>query len=69
LKDIVIGAPYENDGRGAIYFYKAEKKFSSYVQRISGGEISKTLAGFGCSISLAVDVDDNTTPGLFSVCQ
>lgn len=64
FSDIVVGAPYEEGGRGAIYIYKAEAKLDHYVQRVLASSISKSLYGFGCSISLPMDIDQNETPGL-----
>ncbi|KAI5642733.1 FG-GAP repeat domain-containing protein [Phthorimaea operculella] len=55
--DIAVGAPYENDGVGAVYIYKgsAEGLSKKYLQRIVAAEAK----GFGISISKGVDYDSN----------
>ncbi|XP_029639827.1 integrin alpha-9 [Octopus sinensis] len=59
-KDVVIGAPFEDDNIGCIYIYNGGKEglANDTVQRICGGTF-KTLLGFGWSISKSVDVDKN----------
>ncbi|KAL4222885.1 hypothetical protein ACF0H5_018925 [Mactra antiquata] len=66
-KDVAIGAPYENDGTGAIYIYHGigncncsmEDKFS---QRIEGSQVFNSVKSFGWSIYGDEDVDDNSYP-------
>ncbi|XP_045768138.1 integrin alpha-9-like isoform X1 [Maniola jurtina] len=57
FNDIAIGAPWEDEGKGAVYIYRGGKKGlnKQYDQRIVVAE-SKT---FGYSISKGVDMDDN----------
>jgi hypothetical protein len=74
IADIVVGAPYETEDRGAIYIFKVahEKKAAmkmSLVQKVSAQDVSWTipLYGFGVSISHPVDIDGNGTPGMKNV--
>lgn len=55
--EVAIGAPFEDDGRGAVYIYKgcAEGLKSAYIQRI----VQEKSSGFGYSISKGVDIDNN----------
>uniref|UniRef100_A0A8C4PV90 Integrin subunit alpha 4 n=1 Tax=Equus asinus asinus TaxID=83772 RepID=A0A8C4PV90_EQUAS len=61
FEDIAIGAPQEDDLRGAIYIYngRAEGISSAFSQRIEGLQISKSLSMFGQSISGQIDADNN----------
>ncbi|XP_053407448.1 integrin alpha-4-like [Mercenaria mercenaria] len=67
--DVAIGAPYEDDGTGAIYIYpgvgqcgcKMEDKFS---QRIAGSDLDVGIRTFGWSIYGNEDIDDNSFPDL-----
>uniref|UniRef100_A0A7N5KEX1 Integrin subunit alpha 4 n=1 Tax=Ailuropoda melanoleuca TaxID=9646 RepID=A0A7N5KEX1_AILME len=61
FEDVAIGAPQEDDLRGAIYIYngRADGISSSFSQRIEGLQISKSLSMFGQSISGQIDADNN----------
>ncbi|XP_047628967.1 integrin alpha-4 isoform X1 [Phacochoerus africanus] len=61
FEDVAIGAPQEDDLRGAIYIYngRAEGISSAFSQRIEGLQISKSLSMFGQSISGQIDADNN----------
>lgn len=61
FSDIAIGAPWENDGRGAVYVYKgcAKGLNTENVQRIQ----PEGTGGFGWSIAKGVDVDKNNCTG------
>ncbi|XP_053373230.1 integrin alpha-4-like isoform X2 [Mercenaria mercenaria] len=69
FNDVAIGAPYEDDGTGAIYIYpgvgqcgcKMEDKFS---QRIAGSDLDVGIRTFGWSIYGNEDIDDNSFPDL-----
>ncbi|XP_025017396.1 integrin alpha-9 isoform X2 [Tetranychus urticae] len=66
-KDIVIGAPYEDDDCGSIYIYHGSKVGLSglYSQKISCSDFpSYNLKGFGFSIAAGVDIDGNKYPDL-----
>ncbi|XP_062908128.1 integrin alpha-4 [Mobula hypostoma] len=62
--DIAIGAPQEDNQRGAIYIYNGRETGISltFSQKILGRQISNELRAFGCSISGGIDVDDNGYP-------
>ncbi|KAG8232052.1 hypothetical protein J437_LFUL012003 [Ladona fulva] len=59
--DIAVGAPYEEDGSGAIYIYHGKHNGlnSKYSQRISAQQIDSAIKGFGISISKGLDIDSN----------
>ncbi|KAK6638572.1 hypothetical protein RUM43_006839 [Polyplax serrata] len=59
--DIIVGAPYENEQRGAIYIFRGFPLGleTIYSQRIVAESLDPQLRGFGISISTAVDVDGN----------
>lgn len=61
FEDIAIGAPQEDDLRGAVYIYngRVDGISSTYSQRIEGRQISKSLRMFGQSISGQIDADNN----------
>ncbi|KAL6077484.1 hypothetical protein STEG23_032286 [Scotinomys teguina] len=61
FEDIAIGAPQEDDLRGAIYIYngRADGISSTYSQRIEGLQVSESLRMFGQSISGQIDADNN----------
>ncbi|XP_012506592.1 PREDICTED: integrin alpha-4 [Propithecus coquereli] len=61
FEDVAIGAPQEDDLRGAIYIYngRVDGISSTFSQRIEGLEISKSLSMFGQSISGQIDADNN----------
>ncbi|XP_037083703.1 integrin alpha-PS3-like [Pollicipes pollicipes] len=59
--DIAVGAPYEEDQRGAIYIYLggASGLSPTHSQKILASELSGALRGFGVSISHGADMDGN----------
>lgn len=62
--DVAIGAPQEDDLRGAIYIYNGRKSgiSSSFSQRITGSISGGGLSMFGQSVSGGIDVDGNGYP-------
>lgn len=56
FEDVAIGAPYEGDGRGAVYIYHGGPDELKSPQKIEAPEVTK---GFGFSISKAIDIDNN----------
>ena len=63
FQDIAIAAPYEDEGRGAVYIFRGGSVFvTEPTQRIAAGDISDNLRGFGFSISRGVDLDGNAMP-------
>ncbi|XP_047578288.1 integrin alpha-4 [Lutra lutra] len=61
FEDVAIGAPQEDDLRGAIYIYngRADGISPVFSQRIEGLQISDSLSMFGQSISGQIDADNN----------
>ncbi|XP_048201099.1 integrin alpha-4 [Perognathus longimembris pacificus] len=59
--DVAVGAPQEDDLRGAIYIYNGREDgiSSTFSQRIEGLQISESLRMFGQSISGQIDADNN----------
>ncbi|XP_072167431.1 integrin alpha-6-like [Diadema setosum] len=74
MQDIAIGAPYENDGRGAVYIYLGDATtviLQPEAQKITPSDLPMGLNGypfpnatFGYSISGGVDLDGNGFPEL-----
>ncbi|KAI4881006.1 hypothetical protein NFI96_019659 [Prochilodus magdalenae] len=62
--DVAIGAPQEEDLRGAIYIYNGRKSgiASRFSQRITGSMLGSSLSMFGQSVSGGIDVDGNGYP-------
>ncbi|XP_006864071.1 PREDICTED: integrin alpha-4 [Chrysochloris asiatica] len=61
FEDVAIGAPQEDDLRGAIYIYNGRVNgiSTAFSQRIEGLQISDSLSMFGQSISGQIDADNN----------
>ncbi|XP_017263420.1 integrin alpha-1 [Kryptolebias marmoratus] len=59
LNDVVIGAPFENDHRGAVYIYHGEKKTlkRKFVQHIPAGGDGEKMKFFGQSIHGVMDLN------------
>ncbi|KAM9342286.1 integrin alpha-4 [Pholidichthys leucotaenia] len=59
--DVAVGAPHEDDLRGAVYIYNGRKEGISPTpsQRITGSTLGRNLRMFGQSLSSGIDVDDN----------
>ncbi|KAM7383419.1 hypothetical protein PAMP_003075 [Pampus punctatissimus] len=57
--DLLVGAPLEDEHRGAIYVYHGDSIYinHNYKQRISGSSISPSLQYFGRSLSARLDLD------------
>ncbi|XP_023245355.1 integrin alpha-4 [Copidosoma floridanum] len=68
FQDVAVGAPYEDDGRGAIYIYSGSgdrELFLKPSQRIVAKDLSLALWGFGHSLSEpARDVNGDGYPDL-----
>ncbi|XP_046557298.1 integrin alpha-3-like [Haliotis rubra] len=66
--DVAVGAPYEDEGRGAVYIYHGGEGGvnAEAMQRIGGRDINdtETVASFGWSISKPADVDGNNYPDI-----
>jgi hypothetical protein len=65
ILDIAVGAPYEDDSRGAVYIYHGRKTGinTKFAQRITAREINLLIRGFGISISKGTDIDGNFYTG------
>lgn len=59
LNDVAIGAPFENDHRGAVYIYHGDKKSlkETFVQRIPAGGDGEKVKFFGQSIHGVMDLN------------
>uniref|UniRef100_A0A8K9XKT4 Integrin alpha 4 n=1 Tax=Oncorhynchus mykiss TaxID=8022 RepID=A0A8K9XKT4_ONCMY len=59
--DVAVGAPQEEELRGAIYIYNGRKTGISqtFSQRITGSVLGNELKMFGQSVSGGIDVDEN----------
>ncbi|XP_013861959.1 integrin alpha-1 isoform X2 [Austrofundulus limnaeus] len=57
--DVVIGAPFENDHRGAVYIYHGDKKSlkKQFVQHIPAGGDGEKMKFFGQSIHGVMDLN------------
>ncbi|XP_052004536.1 integrin alpha-4-like [Xyrauchen texanus] len=62
--DVAIGAPQEDDLRGAIYIYNGRRSgiAQSFSQRITGSVLGNSFKMFGQSVSGGVDIDSNNYP-------
>lgn len=59
--DVAVGAPHEDELRGAVYIYNGREDGISPApsQRITGASLGRDLFMFGQSLSSGVDFDDN----------
>ncbi|KAF0026710.1 hypothetical protein F2P81_021447 [Scophthalmus maximus] len=59
--DVAVGAPQEDDLKGAVYIYNGRKDgiSPSPSQRITGSTLGRDLRMFGQSLSSGIDIDDN----------
>ncbi|XP_075687769.1 integrin alpha-D-like [Rhinoderma darwinii] len=64
--DLAIGAPCEDKGRGAVYIFPGQDGGfrTSYIQRIPGQQVSKTIMHFGRSVTGNLDMTGNNLPDL-----
>ncbi|XP_052248842.1 integrin alpha-PS3-like [Dreissena polymorpha] len=66
FNDVAIGAPFEDDLRGAVYIYNGYKGglWPAYSQRILASTLpnGQTLRGLGVSIARAVDLNADNVP-------
>ncbi|KAM4527247.1 integrin alpha-1 isoform 2-T2 [Odontesthes bonariensis] len=61
LNDVAIGAPFENDHRGAVYVYHGDKTSlkEKFVQRIPAGGDGDKVKFFGQSIHGVMDLNED----------
>ncbi|KAM4561430.1 integrin alpha-4 [Fundulus diaphanus] len=59
--DVAVGAPQEDDLKGAVYIYNGRKEgiSPSPSQRITGSSLGRDLRMFGQSLNSGIDIDDN----------
>ncbi|KAM8856227.1 integrin alpha-4 isoform 2-T5 [Spinachia spinachia] len=59
--DVAIGAPQEDDLKGAVYIFNGREEGISPTpsQRITGSTLGRDLRMFGQSLSSGIDIDDN----------
>nr|XP_046259995.1 integrin alpha-4 [Scatophagus argus] len=59
--DVAIGAPQEDDLKGAVYIYNGRREGISQTpsQRITGSTLGRDLKMFGQSLSSGIDIDNN----------
>ncbi|XP_076602974.1 integrin alpha-4 [Chaetodon auriga] len=59
--DVAVGAPQEDDLKGAVYIYNGRREGISPTpsQRISGSSLGRDLRMFGQSLSSGIDIDNN----------
>ncbi|XP_061185815.1 integrin alpha-4-like [Saccostrea echinata] len=63
FNDLVVGAPYEDDNKGAIYIFNggSPQIDATFSQQILASKLNTDLRGFGFSLSKSTtDVDSNT---------
>ncbi|XP_068247152.1 integrin alpha-PS3-like isoform X2 [Palaemon carinicauda] len=67
-EDIAVGAPWEVEGKGAVYIYlgSSDGLWKKFAQRLVPEDFPQhlNLRGFGMSISRATDIDGNSYPDL-----
>ncbi|KAM9347864.1 integrin alpha-4 [Symphorus nematophorus] len=59
--DVAVGAPQEDDLKGAVYIYNGRREgiSSTPSQRITGSTLGRDLRMFGQSLSSGIDIDNN----------
>ncbi|XP_068428471.1 integrin alpha-4 isoform X2 [Clinocottus analis] len=59
--DVAVGAPQEDDLKGAVYIYNGREEGISPTpsQRITGSTLGRNLRMFGQSLSSGIDIDNN----------
>uniref|UniRef100_A0A669BSI0 Integrin alpha-L n=1 Tax=Oreochromis niloticus TaxID=8128 RepID=A0A669BSI0_ORENI len=67
LRDVAVGAPLEDDNRGAVYIYLGDRHRgirSAFSQRITGKEVTPGIKFFGQAINGAIDLGGNGLPDI-----
>ncbi|XP_072004828.1 integrin alpha-11 isoform X1 [Engystomops pustulosus] len=61
FNDVVVGAPLEDDHKGAIYIFHGFKRniLKKYKQRIAAADLSSKLEYFGCNIHCEMDMNED----------
>ena len=63
MVDVIVGAPYEDNMRGAVYLYHGGKLSLQLSQKIQSRDFGSDLKSFGWYISASYDIDSNNYPG------
>ncbi|XP_039270067.2 integrin alpha-9-like [Styela clava] len=66
--DVIIGAPFAEDGRGAVFVYHGTEKGlrATYSQKILASSLfDSTIKYFGQSMQGNIDIDKNSYPDIF----
>eukprot|EP00079_Xenopus_tropicalis_P017795 XP_004918207.1 PREDICTED: integrin alpha-D isoform X1 [Xenopus tropicalis] len=66
MNDLAIGAPFEDQNRGAVYIFPGQRGGfrDSYLQRITSNQVSRGLMFFGRSLSGNLDMTKDGLPDL-----
>ncbi|XP_060942973.1 integrin alpha-M-like [Limanda limanda] len=67
LRDVAVGAPLEDDNRGAVYIYLGDRRNgirSHFSQRIMGQEIRHEMRFFGQAIDGGIDLGEDGLPDI-----
>ncbi|XP_037546385.1 integrin alpha-D [Nematolebias whitei] len=67
LRDVAVGAPLEDDNRGAVYIYLGDRHRgirSTFSQRITGEKLEAGIRFFGQAISGDMDLGDDGLPDI-----
>ncbi|XP_040892769.1 integrin alpha-D [Toxotes jaculatrix] len=67
LRDVAVGAPLEDDNKGAVYIYLGDRRTgirSTFSQRIMGQNIKPGLRFFGQAIDGDIDLGDDALPDI-----
>lgn len=59
--DVIVAAPYENDGSGTIYLFSGHRfgLHKTFSQKIQGKDFKQNILSFGISFSRTADIDVN----------
>ena len=65
FSDLAIGAPYEDEQRGAVYIYNGYTLglWPKYSQKITGKDVDPGLRGFGITFSNTADANSDGIMG------
>ena len=69
--DVIVAAPYENDGSGTIYIFSGHRfgLHKTFSQKIQGKNFQQNIQSFGISFSRTADIDSNGYEGKFFLVQ
>nr|XP_022310749.1 integrin alpha-8-like isoform X1 [Crassostrea virginica] len=62
FNEIVVGAPFEADGRGAVYVFNGHRSgiWSEFTQHVQARNVNMLLRGFGVSFSRPMSIENKT---------